>query len=70
LTCGWLYADCMQSNNPGHSAECMCREPDRVWAGDCPHWRDAEKFSWLDAPELQSYVDSYVQGIRYDIEDC
>jgi hypothetical protein len=46
-TCGWLYADCMQKDNPTYQAECMCRKEDCTYGKKgCPNWVHWEKFSW------------------------
>ena len=47
-TCGWLYADCMQEEDPTYMAECMCNKKDCVFGGKCPNWVHWERLNWTD----------------------
>jgi len=40
-TCGMLYADCMQKDNPDHQAECMDETGKAKWGDlECPRYRN------------------------------
>ena len=46
--CGWLYADCMQNDNPNYQAECMCRKEDCVFDSECPNYAHWKTLKWTE----------------------
>lgn len=59
LTCAFLYADCLQDDDPNYAAECWLRLP--IGDAQCRRYRHWEKIS---NPDRDDMIQAHLAKIR------